>query len=235
MSARRIGILGGTFDPIHTGHIALAHAAERALDLACLFLVPSNVPPHRPQPATSSHHRFAMVSLAVMDRSGWQGSDVELQSPEPSYTSITLQRFRDLGYSAAELFFVIGADAFAEIATWRNYPDILDIAHFAVVSRPGFPVGDLGRRLAALGHRMAPATGSLLAPRIIAIDAPTPDVSSTDIRHRIGAGISIAGLVPPAVQHHIEQHRLYTSMTPGGCAADARMVPAARSREHGED
>jgi nicotinate-nucleotide adenylyltransferase len=227
MNARRVGILGGTFDPIHAGHIALAQAAERALDLTCVFLVPSSVPPHRPQPLTSSHHRFAMVSLAVMEHPGWQGSDVELQSPEPSYTSVTLQRFRDLGYSAAELFFVIGADAFADIATWRNYPAILDFAHFAVVSRPGFPVGDLSRRLAPLSHRMAPSTESLMAPRIITIDAPTPDVSATDIRHRIAAGASIAGLVPPVVQHHIEQHRLYTTMTPGDCASDAPMAPAA--------
>ena len=210
MNARRVGILGGTFDPIHAGHIALAQAAERALDLTCVFLVPSSVPPHRPQPLTSSHHRFAMVSLAVMEHPGWQGSDVELQSPAPSYTSVTLQRFRDLGYSAAELFFVIGADAFADIRTWKNYPDILDAAHFAVVSRPGSPVQSLAERLPELAARMRPpaAAADAHGVSIFLIDAATADVSSTAIRQRRQQGQSIAGLVPRGVEQHIEQHGL---------------------------
>ena len=205
---RRIGILGGTFDPIHCGHLDLARAADAALGLTRVLVVTSNVPPHRAAPVASSYHRFAMVALAVANRPRWQASDVELRSAEPSYTSTTLRHLHDEGYRPDELFFLIGADAFAEIETWRNYPEILDYANFAVVSRPGFPVTDVRRHLPSL------------ADRIVALDAPTADVSATDIRRRIAAGESIAGLVPPAVRQHIEQHGLYKTTS---------------GRMHGED
>jgi nicotinate-nucleotide adenylyltransferase len=201
MTARRIGILGGTFDPIHCGHIDLARAAEDALGLTHLFVIASNVPPHRAAPVASSYHRFAMVALAVSHRPTWYASDVELRSAEPSYTSTTLRRFHDEGYAPDELFFLIGADAFADIETWRDYPQILDFARFAVVSRPGFPVADVRHRLPSLADRM------------IAIDAPTANVSATSIRQRMAAGEPIAGLVPPAVRQHIERHGLYTTMS----------------------
>jgi nicotinate-nucleotide adenylyltransferase len=203
MTARRIGILGGTFDPIHCGHIDLARAADETLGLTRLFVIASNVPPHRAAPVASSYHRFAMVALALANRPTWNASDIELRSAEPSYTSTTLRRFHADGYAPAELFFLIGADAFAEIETWRDYPQILDFAQFAVVSRPGFPVGALRQRLPSL------------ADRIVAIEAPTADVSATDIRARIAAGKSIAGLVPPAVRQHIDQHGLYRTMSGG--------------------
>jgi nicotinate-nucleotide adenylyltransferase len=229
-----VGLLGGTFDPIHSGHVGLARAAEDALGLSCVFLIPSFVPPHRPQPAASSHHRFAMVSLAVAGHPSWFASDIELQLHEPSYTSTTLQRFRAYGYSESELFFIIGADAFTEIETWRNYPAILDLAHFAVVSRPRYPVRALEERLAALARRMITADAARTSPAIILIDAATPDVSATTIRQRIAVGESIAGLVPALVQQHIEQHGLYSARPPGRCASTTTDVPAA-GRLHGED
>jgi nicotinate-nucleotide adenylyltransferase len=203
---RRTGILGGTFDPIHCGHIDVARAAQDALGLTEIVVITSNVPPHRPAPVASSYHRFAMAALAVSNRPGWRVSDVELRSDAPSYTVTTLTQFHADGYPPAELFFLIGADAFAEIESWRDYPRIFELAHFAVVTRPGF-------RVEAPGG-LPPA----LAARIVSIDAPTADVSGTVIRQRIAAGESIAGLVPPLVRQHIEQHGLYTS-----------------SRTHGED
>src|ERR1041384_2515705 len=112
---RRLGILGGTFDPIHCGHVDLAAAAERALGLSAVLIVPSNVPPHRPQPIASSFHRFAMVALAITRRDRWRASDLELRGEPPSYTSITLARLHRDGYAAADLYFLIGADAFGEI------------------------------------------------------------------------------------------------------------------------
>jgi len=208
LTVRRIGILGGTFDPIHCGHVDLAHAADAAVDLTHLVVMTSNVPPHRVAPVASSYHRFAMVALALSNRPKWRASDAELRSAEPSYTSTTLRRFHDEGYTPDELFFLIGADAFAEIETWRDYPKILGYANFVVVSRPGFPVSEARRRLPSL------------ADRIVAVDAPTADVSATDIRQRIAAGESIAGLVPPAVREHIERHGLYKTMS---------------GRVHGED
>jgi nicotinate-nucleotide adenylyltransferase len=164
------------------------------------------------------------VALAVANRTGWRASDVELQRAGPSYTSRTLHDFHERGCAASELFFVIGADAFAEIGSWRDYPAILDAAHFAVVSRPGHPVTELPRRLPQLAARMAdPLSAGLPGAHrsILLIDAPTADVSSSAIRRRLAAGDSIAGLVPATVQQHIEQHGLYTSMPSGRCAPDA--------------
>jgi nicotinate-nucleotide adenylyltransferase len=229
--ARRIGILGGTFDPIHRGHLDVANAAVQGLKLSRLFVITSNVPPHRPQPLASAFHRFAMVSLALLDCSNtWRAGDVELRHPPPSFTSRTLELFQARGYSPSELFFVIGADAFTEIETWRDYPDILDAAHFAVVSRPGFSVNELPRRLPRLADRMARTpidAAAPLDPLIILLDAPTADVSSTAIRKRLDDGASIAGLVPPNVQQHIERHGLYSSMTPGRRGSDAPRTSAA--------
>ncbi len=236
-AARRVGILGGTFDPIHWGHLDAADAAVNELKLSRLFVITSNVPPHRPQPLASSFHRFAMVSLAVLDRPDWRAADLELRHDAPSFTSRTLDLFHERGYLSSEMFFVIGADAFAEIESWRDYPRILDAAHFAVVSRPGLSVKDLPRRLPQLADRMARPPIDEIAqidPLVILIDAPTADVSSTAIRQRLAEGESIAGLVPLHVQQHIEHHGLYSSMTPGRRRSDAPRIPAA-GRLHGTD
>jgi nicotinate-nucleotide adenylyltransferase len=234
---RRIGILGGTFDPIHLGHVDVGLAAQAALDLQRVFVVTANVPPHRPQPFASAYHRFAMTSFAVAGKDGWRASDLELRLHTPSYTSETLHRFRQRGYAATELYFVLGADAFSDIGSWRDYPSILDLANFAVVSRPGYPVDTLAHRLPRLESRMVrPPVDSLTAldPMIFLIEAPTADVSSTAIRRKLGAGESIAGLVPPGVQQHIEQHGLYSAMSPGRRVSDAPERSAA-GRLHGQD
>jgi len=135
------------------------------------------------------------------------------------------------------LYFVIGADAFADIASWKGYPQLLECAHFAVVSRPGCPVDELPHRLPHLGSRMVrPAIDgdARTNPSIILVDARTADVSSTAIRARRAAGESIAGLVEPNVQQHIEQHGLYTPMTPGRRGSDMLPDPAAGGL-HGQD
>jgi nicotinate-nucleotide adenylyltransferase len=221
---RRIGILGGTFDPFHCGHLDIGNAAALALDLARVYVITSNVPPHRTQPVASCFHRFAMVAMAIAGRPGWRASDLELRTNAPSYTSMTLKKFHERQYAPCELFFVIGADAFAEIGTWRDYPRILDDAHFAVVSRPGFAASLLPQRLPTLADRMVrPPVDAIsqIDPLIILIDSLTADVSSTAIRQLRSEGGSIAGLVPPAVQQHIEQHGLYTAPIPGRRRSDA--------------
>ena len=237
MSVRRIGILGGTFDPIHAGHLDLGRAAEATLELQWLFVLTANIPPHRPQPSASSWHRFAMTAMAVSGLDGWRASDFELRAGGQSYIASTLKRFHERRYAPCELFFVIGADAFLEIGSWKDYPAILDSAHFAVVSRPGCPVKALPDRLAALAARMIhPPVDRLerLDPLIWLIDAPTADISSTAIRDRCAAGLPIDGLVPPAVRQHIEQHGLYTATVPDRCALDAAPMSAA-DRLHGQD
>jgi nicotinate-nucleotide adenylyltransferase len=194
----RIGVLGGTFDPIHLGHLDMAREAQSALDLNRVILLPARVPPHRSaEPRASAFHRFAMASMAAAEQRGIVASDLELQREGPSYTSSTLERLHADGLSPSQLYFILGADAFSEIATWHDYPRLLDLSNFVVISRPGFSVTQLAARIPAS------ATG------IFYLIGDTPDVSSTDIRRRIGAGESIDGLVPRSVAAHIERHRLY--------------------------
>jgi nicotinate-nucleotide adenylyltransferase len=220
----RIGILGGTLDPIHVGHIGTALAARSALGLERVIVLPARIPPHRSaRPMASSHHRFAMAALAVNDVAGLEVSDLELDRAAPSYTADTLVRLRKAtGLGATQIFFITGADAFAEIATWHRYPEVLGLSHFAVVSRPGHRVTRLPATLPALASRMTSASeagGDPGRTAIVLIDATTPDVSSTEIRRRLSAGESVDGLVPPAVAAHIGKHGLYTG-TPTLAAAD---------------
>lgn len=231
MAALRIGILGGTFDPVHRGHVDMGRAAWDALALTTLLVVPALKPPHREAPFASSHHRFAMVGLSVVTEPQWRASDIELRRAPPSYTSDTLAQFHERGYAASELFFIIGADAFADVPSWKDYPLILSRASFAVVARPGYPVEDVPLQLPRLAPHMVRTPTDLTVPagpRVFLIDAPTADVSSTAVRHHRAAGRSIAGMVPPLVQQHIERHNLYTSFPPGRRGSDQRSGPGGR-------
>jgi nicotinate-nucleotide adenylyltransferase len=213
----RTGLVGGTFDPFHLGHLAVAHAAQFALALDEVRIIPARVPPHRPvQPQTSAPHRFAMAALGVANERGLVVDDIELAANGPSFTASTLARFHERGYAAAELFFIIGADAFAEIAAWRDYPRVLDLAQFAVVSRPGRSVVTLRSALPALAARMrdvGEAGGRISVedgqPSILLIDAETPNVSATRVRELAAARQPLNGLVPALVEDHIVRHRLY--------------------------
>jgi nicotinate-nucleotide adenylyltransferase len=227
-SATRIGILGGTFDPVHLGHIDTALAAQRALALDQVLVMATGTPPHRTvQPSASRFHRFAMTALAVTGVSGLMVSDLEIGVTGPCYTYDTLARLHGTGLMASQIYFITGADAFAEIETWSRYPQVLEMAHFAVVSRPGHAATSLPSTLPALAERMQPAAPSATvvdtsAPatnraghmKICLIDARTHSVSSTDVRQRLERGLSISGLVPPAVDTYIEQHRLYSRGAP---------------------
>jgi nicotinate-nucleotide adenylyltransferase len=210
---KRIGILGGTLDPIHCGHMAAAVAARDAFDLSEVLVLPSRIPPHRTiQPVASPFHRFAMAALAVSGIPALYASDDELRLDGPSYTADTLDRQHARGMTASQIFFITGADAFADIATWKRYPEVLDLANFVVVSRPGHQIEALASRLPALADRMRTSgTPSGPQPSIYLLQTPTPDVSSTVVRARLGRGEPITGLVPPLVETHILQHRLYTA------------------------
>ncbi len=213
LGPRRIGILGGTLDPIHCGHMAAAVAARDAFDLSEVLVLPSGIPPHRPvRPLASPFHRFAMAALAVSGVPGLLASDDELRLDGPSYTAETLDRQHARGLTPSQIFFITGADAFADIATWKRYPEVLELAHFVVVSRPGHRIDALPSRLPALASRMravdrAPTIGD--TPRIFLLEAPTPEVSSTIVRDRLRRGQPVGGLVPPLVETHILQHSLY--------------------------
>jgi nicotinate-nucleotide adenylyltransferase len=217
-SGTRIGILGGTFDPVHVGHVDTALAAQRALALDRVLLMPSGTPPHRSSPPSASRfHRFAMAALAVTGLPGLMVSDLEIGVTEPCYTYDTLARLHGTGLLASQIFFITGADAFAEIDTWSRYPQVLEMAHFVVVSRPGHAAAALPAKLPGLTARMRGATAhastTVAAPsllEVLLVDAVTHDVSSTEVRRRLESGTSIAGLVPAAVETYIGQHGLYS-------------------------
>ena len=154
----RVGILGGTLDPIHVGHIETALAARNALSLSRILVMPSRIPPHRTQsPAASMFHRFAMASLAVQSLDTWLACDDELREDGPSYTALTLERLAQRGLPAGRTFFITGADAFAEIETWHRYPEVLDLAHFVVISRPGMTAAAALERVPGISERLQPA------------------------------------------------------------------------------
>ena len=210
---RRLGLLGGTFDPIHYGHLDAAQAAQTTLGLDEVLVIPAHDPPHRQRdPHSSGFHRFAMVSLAVDGQPGMRASDRELRRSGTSYTIDTLQAMHADGWLASQLFFILGGDAFAEIASWRSYPDVLDASHFVVISRPGTAVDAALARVPALQARVqVPGTpaSDVRKTGIFLINADTRDVSSTQIRTRLAAHERIDDLVPAAVARHILAHHLY--------------------------
>ena len=215
----RIGVLGGTFDPIHHGHLDAADAARRACDLDTVLLVPARTPPHRSTaPRASAYHRFAMAALAADGRDELAASDVELAFAGPSFTSMTLARLAQEGLRPGQIFFIIGTDAFADIASWHDYPAVLDRSHFVAVSRPGCPVAALRERLTDLRERMRKPADREAAveqqPAIWLVEATTRPVSSSAVRRRLTGGRSIAGLVPDAVARHIAKHALYACASP---------------------
>ncbi len=220
-SPLRVGVLGGTLDPVHAGHLAAAHAAARALSLDRVWLMPSHVPAHKAAPGASPWHRFAMAALAAADDALLAVSDIELSRPGPTYTWDTLQALASEGVDASQIFFITGADAFAAIDTWHRFPDVLDAGHFVVVTRPGhdLPASVCTHPAVAPRLRTASPDGAAVAPEVLEscgiwlVRADTPDVSSTDIRQRFLTEQEVGTDVPASVAAHIRRHGLYTSAT----------------------
>jgi len=210
-----LGVLGGTFDPIHFGHLAAAAAAQQSLHLDSIVLVPSRIPPHRADPVgASAERRYEMAALAAAERPGWSVERIEIDREGPSYSYDTLVELRKRSPST-QLFFILGADAFAEIATWFRFPAVLDLANFVVVSRPGITLDSLRERVPSAFQHHPPCSPSALRDlgseetRVILVESNTPDISSTDIRRRVRAGQPLSGLVPDTVAEYIRAHRLY--------------------------
>lgn len=204
--------MGGTFDPIHEGHLDVARAAHTTLGLAGLTFVPANIPPHRSQPVAAAEHRVAMTRLAASEP--WMDvSTLETgpDAPTPSYTATTMDRLEQAGTDLRTLVVVTGADAFAGILTWHRAVELLDRVTFAVVSRPGHPAPALREQLPELAPRMCSPSdwATRTGPSIVLVDAPTSPVSSTMVRAAAAAGQSLTGLVPDAVEAYIAAHGLY--------------------------
>jgi nicotinate-nucleotide adenylyltransferase len=207
----RRGWLGGTFDPIHYGHMDVAHAAREALALDVVTLVPSGHPPHRSQPHASVAERLAMTRSAATEP--WmEVSTSEIDHDGVSYTADTLDRLVAHGEDLSTLVVIVGADAFGGIHTWHRSADLLARVTFAVVSRPDHPAPALRQSLPELSDRMCAPVDAASArhPSIILIDAPTAAVSSTSVRAAVAAGRPLTGLVPEAVEAYISAHGLYS-------------------------
>lgn len=197
--ARRLGILGGTFDPPHYGHLVIAETARVQLDLDRVLFVPAAQPPHKSgQRISSAHHRAAMVAVAIADNPAFELSRVDLDRPGPNYTARMLELVREKA-PGAELFFLIGGDSLSEMHSWYDPAGIVAQARLAVMRRRDHEV-DLERM-----ERAVPGIGG----RVHWLDAPLLDVSSTDLRRRVRAGLPIRYLVPPAVEDYVREHQLH--------------------------
>jgi nicotinate-nucleotide adenylyltransferase len=217
MGKERIGLLGGTFNPVHQGHLKAAAEVLRKTGLSRVLFIPSYIPPHKETAGVASpEDRFAMVELAVADHPRFVASAVEIEAKEKSYSIVTLGKVRD-AHPDAWIFFLLGIDAFLEIETWRAYQEVLGKCHFIVISRPGFRLADARKVLDepysgwihALRGRMPSGDALLQRFRIFIVPIHALDISSTDIRRRIKQGLPIRGLVPEAVEAFIRKRRLY--------------------------
>ena len=209
-----LGLFGGTFDPIHLGHLRLAETAREALGLARVRLIPAGQPPHRATPGASGNHRLAMARLATADNPAFEVDAAEVTAAQASFTILTLERLRaELG-SARPLVLLLGVDAFLGLPTWRRWTELLDFAHLAVANRPGYTLdaAQMAPALADLVARCKASPAALVAApagAIVPFEMTPLAISATDIRARAAAGLSLRYLLPPPVVDYISRHQLY--------------------------
>jgi nicotinate-nucleotide adenylyltransferase len=213
----KLGILGGTFDPIHLGHLRSAEEIGQHLALEKVYLIPSALPPHKTgTPVTPFHHRLSMTRLGTDCSHLLQTMDLEGKRPGFSYSIETLQELHQDFGPEADLFFIVGMDAFLEIKTWRNYKHLFDYAHFVVLSRAGCRNQGLEAIFSDLdikGSKME-AENLFLAPSgksITLITSTLMEISSTNIRNMVKEDKSIHFLVPETVRAYIIEKGLYLS------------------------
>jgi len=202
-SNNRIGILGGTFNPVHTGHLVLAQNALEAFDLGKVLFVPCFQPPHKEGPElASAEHRKAMLEAALEDDLRFEVCDIEIQRGGRSYSVDTIRKLKEL-YPESELIFIIGADSLPELHLWKNIHDLLELCKVVTFCRPGTDIS----RINPKDIRLNPPWPEYLLKNIVS--GRLMDISSSDIRHRIAEGMSIRYLVPQSVEVYIAEHNLY--------------------------
>ncbi|MEY3283817.1 MAG: Nicotinate-nucleotide adenylyltransferase [Acidobacteriota bacterium] len=236
-SKRRVGVYGGTFDPLHEGHLQVATALSGAFELDQLLLVPAAIPPHKRGVTISSpYHRVAMLALATAALPRVAISTIELEAPDRPYTIETLGKLQEADQDA-RLFFIMGADSFRDVTIWREYRKILSDYDVIVAVRPGYVIAahvsgvtggpQAGHPTAAAlaGHLppelrdlildlrggRRPTTNDLSSKHVYLTDYVSVDISATDVRRASAAGHSLAGLVPLPVADYIAKYQLYQS------------------------
>jgi nicotinate-nucleotide adenylyltransferase len=220
----RIGIYGGTFNPVHVAHLILAEEMRERFELDRVLFVPSGEPPHKKGNFPSGAQRLEMVRRAVAGNAFFSAVDIEVRRPGFSYTIETLRELRRRFPDGQDFFFLIGMDAFAEITTWHRADELLDWANFVIFPRPGFPLEDPGHyapRAWITGSPVKTRKGIMRFPvqgrkSLFLAEAPALPVSASDIRRRVREGRSVAYLVPAAVEACIHRDRLYTTRNKGG-------------------
>lgn len=214
-----VGVFGGTFDPIHLGHLRLAEEARECLGLDHVRLIPSGQPPHRQAPGSAAADRLAMVHLATASNPRLVVDEGEVRTPQPSFTVLTLERLRAEFGPARPLVLILGADAFEGLPAWHRWRELFDLAHIAVANRPGFAPhgrrwpGVLSPELeGACRHRLGTDPAALAetpAGRVVAFDMTPLAISASLIRDLLKAGHSARYLLPDTVLDYIQSHRLY--------------------------
>ena len=198
---KRVGILGGTFDPIHVGHLMTAEAVRDEYNLDKVIFIPAAVPPHkRQQEVTMAKHRYVMTVLATCSNPNFEVSDIELKRPGPSYSIDTVHAFLEEYGEDTDFFFIIGADVIPDMGTWNRIEKLLEICEFVAAQRPGCKPDS---------EELRARFGELVAKHIHTLETPEFEVSSTDIRERLRKGHSIRYIVPPEVEEYIYQKGLY--------------------------
>ena len=201
--ARRLGIMGGTFNPIHNGHLFVADIARRELNLDEVRFIPTGDSPHKQHVDVSGEQRLNMVRLAIAGHEGFTASDMELRRGGRSYTCDTLRELR-ITEPDCKMFFIMGGDMLATFTTWRNPDKIVQCADIAATPRPG----DDGERI----RRVCDYLRMEFTCEVHILSQSGPDISSTEIRRRVGAGESISALVPPDVEKYIFENGLYRAL-----------------------
>jgi nicotinate-nucleotide adenylyltransferase len=204
---RRVGILGGTFDPIHYAHLAIAEEVRVELDLTEIIFIPAGQPPHKPErTVTPAQHRLAMVQLATTSNPYFTYSRIEVDRPGPSYLADTLRSLRAQWDNHTELYFIIGWDSLEELHTWYDPQGILaQLTHLVAVGRPGYAQGN---EYTTMLEARLPG----IQQRLLIVSAPLLNISSTELRQRVAEGRPIKYQTPETVEQYIVAHDLYRQL-----------------------
>ena len=203
MGKKRVGIFGGTFDPIHMGHLIVAETIMDEFHLDKVVFIPAAVPPHKLDKQISpAKHRYMMTMLATCSNPRFQVSDMEMHRQGPSYSRDTLAQLIEEHGSDTEFYFIVGADSVENLHTWNRIDELLTMCHFIGASRPGC-MPDMEK----IAQRFGP-----LAEKIHCLETPELEISSTEIRHRVGQKRTIRYIVPETVEQYIYKEKLYLDM-----------------------
>jgi len=222
-----IGLMGGTFDPIHNGHIITAESIKKAFNLDLIYFIPCFLPPHKERDdIISAAHRYAMVVLATLDKTGLMASPLEIDRRRRSYTIETIEMFKNSVASGELIFFITGVDSFLAIKTWKTWKKLLNSCHFIINSRPGFSFDKINTLLPkaykqkimdfrgreGLSKALSEKETQLKKSSLIFLcDTPPVDISATAIRKMVKMGRDCKDMLPTSVIKYIKKHKLYLS------------------------